>query len=129
MRIIKAKNLITAAVAVGLGFFVASCQAAMHTIDYVKAVIIVAIVTCMTFPTCELVRQTVIFFLQVEVLYVIKNVALSPEELCGLVLGPDCGRPYNPYHQVWNISLPDTPKPPVTPITPPKVLNSSVVVV
>lgn len=53
-------------------------------------------------------------------LTVLDDLALSPEEVCGVLVGKDCGIPYNPLNS-WNISLPNTPKPPVVPHTLPKV--------
>ncbi|XP_070533262.1 sphingomyelin phosphodiesterase-like [Ptychodera flava] len=50
---------------------------------------------------------------------VVQKLIFSPDELCGLMLGSDCAKPYNPFEQ-WNITLPDTPKPPVFPPKPPK---------
>ncbi|XP_071093407.1 sphingomyelin phosphodiesterase-like [Haliotis cracherodii] len=47
-------------------------------------------------------------------LAVIQQTALSPNDICGLLLGSDCATPYFPT-EMWNISLPDTPKPPVKP--------------
>lgn len=51
-------------------------------------------------------------------LYVFGHVVLDPKEFCGIALGPDCGKSYDPYHQKWNVTLPNTPKPPVQPIIP-----------
>lgn len=61
---------------------------------------------------------------QSEVLYVFAHVALDPEEVCGVLLGPSCAKPYNPKNQTWNITFPSTPKPPVSPLTPPNVSNT-----
>ncbi|GCC38205.1 hypothetical protein chiPu_0016717, partial [Chiloscyllium punctatum] len=42
---------------------------------------------------------------------------LKPSEICGLFLGVDCGH-WDIYSD-WNVTLPDTPKPPVIPPKPP----------
>lgn len=42
---------------------------------------------------------------------------LKPVEICGLLVGKDCGH-WDIYSD-WNVTLPDTPKPPVTPPKPP----------
>ena len=63
--------------------------------------------------------------LQDEVFTVFSKVALSPKEVCGILLGPPCGDSYNPWDQEWNISVPGN-KPPVTPIPPPKVCTGSI---
>ncbi|XP_052797334.1 sphingomyelin phosphodiesterase-like [Mya arenaria] len=47
------------------------------------------------------------------------GVTLESKELCGYALGKDCGAPYNPA-AMWNVTLPDTPKPPIIPPKPPK---------
>ena len=48
-------------------------------------------------------------------------VGLSPGEACAVVIGPSCETGYNPFDQPWNVTLPNTHKPPVNPIPPPKV--------
>ena len=58
---------------------------------------------------------------QDEVLGVFDQVALSPSEVCVILLGPSCGNPYNPWNQTWTVKLPPTPRPPVVPVPPPKV--------
>ena len=58
---------------------------------------------------------------QDEVLTVLDTVGLSPEVACAVVVGPTCATSYDPFDQPWNVTLPDTPKPPVTPVHPPKV--------
>ena len=55
-----------------------------------------------------------------EVLSVFDEVGLDPNEICGLILGPSCGKVRDLYPD-WNISLPNIPKPPVQPVPPPKV--------
>ena len=60
---------------------------------------------------------------QDEVLSVFAQVALSPSEVCGILLGSSCGDPYNPWNQTWTVKLPPTPKPPVVPVPPPKVYS------
>ncbi|XP_059171990.1 sphingomyelin phosphodiesterase-like [Physella acuta] len=56
---------------------------------------------------------------QEEGLYVINNLILEPAEACGIILGDKCSTPYFP-GQMWNISLPNTPKPAPKPPTPPQ---------
>ena len=58
---------------------------------------------------------------QDEVLIVFDQVALSPNEVCVILLGPSCGNPYSPWNQTWTVKLPPTPRPPVVPVPPPKV--------
>ncbi|BFZ21086.1 hypothetical protein BsWGS_24125 [Bradybaena similaris] len=53
-----------------------------------------------------------------EVLTVIKQLVITPEELCGRMFD-DCGTPYDPLND-WNVTFPDTPQPPPVPPTPPK---------
>ncbi|XP_050717172.1 sphingomyelin phosphodiesterase-like isoform X1 [Eriocheir sinensis] len=55
-----------------------------------------------------------------EVVYVVENLIMSPDEMCGFVIGDICGTPYNPYHQ-WRVAFPPVPKPPVNPPEPPPV--------
>ncbi|XP_037078854.1 sphingomyelin phosphodiesterase-like [Pollicipes pollicipes] len=45
-----------------------------------------------------------------EVIYVFERIALSPEEVCGMVVGDVCAIPYNPWHD-WTVPLPNIPKP------------------
>ncbi|KAH3885331.1 sphingomyelin phosphodiesterase-like [Dreissena polymorpha] len=47
------------------------------------------------------------------------GVTLQAKEICGYVLGSDCGAPYNP-EAMWNVTFPNMPKPPITPPRPPK---------
>ena len=61
---------------------------------------------------------------QVEVLTVFDDVFLSPDEVCGRILGPTCAHARNPDF-FWNITLPGTKKPPVKPIPAPKVIPCS----
>ena len=58
--------------------------------------------------------------LQVEVFTVLEKLALSPEEVCGIIIGDDCATAYNPF-EMWNVTFPKIPKPPVKPLTQPKV--------
>ena len=39
-------------------------------------------------------------------LSVFDQVALSPNEVCVILLGPSCGNPYNPWNQTWTVKLP-----------------------
>lgn len=45
-----------------------------------------------------------------EVIYVLKRVNLSPDEICSFVIGDACGDIYNPLHE-WEVDLPPVPKP------------------
>ena len=49
-----------------------------------------------------------------EVLTVADTVGLNGDEICGIILGPSCAIPYDPYNQTWSVKLSNTPKPPVT---------------
>ncbi|KAI8039963.1 hypothetical protein M5D96_007388 [Drosophila gunungcola] len=46
-----------------------------------------------------------------ELIYVLKRVNLSPDELCSFVIGDGCADVYNPYHE-WEVIFPPVPKPP-----------------
>ena len=48
-----------------------------------------------------------------EVLTVVATVGLNAEEACGIILGPTCATPYDPFNQTWSVKMSDTPKPPV----------------
>ncbi|XP_074657493.1 sphingomyelin phosphodiesterase-like [Tubulanus polymorphus] len=65
------------------------------------------------------VCDSVIREFQNEVLYVVSHLVFDADELCGLVVGDSCGKPYNPM-DMWNVSLPNIPKPPIRPPVPPK---------
>ncbi|XP_076361284.1 sphingomyelin phosphodiesterase-like [Tachypleus tridentatus] len=65
------------------------------------------------------VCQGVTQVFQGEVLYVFERLVLSPQEVCGLILGDTCSPVYNPYHN-WTVPLTPFPKPPVKPVPPPK---------
>lgn len=54
-----------------------------------------------------------------ELFGVAERLSLSPAQACGILIGTNCGTPSDP-NVMWNVTLPDTPKPPVTPPTPPK---------
>ena len=54
------------------------------------------------------------------VLTVIQGTVLSPDEICGFVLGDNCATPFDPLG-MWNITISDKPKPPVRPHVRPKV--------
>ena len=45
-----------------------------------------------------------------EVVYVLANLILTADEICGFVIGDVCGTHYNPYHE-WEVPLPPIPKP------------------
>ena len=66
------------------------------------------------------------FSLQDELFGVATRSVLSPKEACGLLIGDGCGDPYDPF-SMWNITLPDVPKPPIKPPKPPAVSNIFVV--
>lgn len=53
-----------------------------------------------------------------EVVYVLKRLTLSAEEICSFVIGDACGDVYNPYHE-WEIIFPPVPKPVITPLVAP----------
>ena len=38
-------------------------------------------------------------------------IALGTEEICGFLIGPSCGHPYDPWKQNWTVTFPDVPKP------------------
>ena len=61
---------------------------------------------------------------QDEALTVFDNLVLSPEEVCGVAFGSTCGKAYWPF-DMWNVTFPDTPKPPLVPHVLPKVLYHS----
>lgn len=64
----------------------------------------------------------VLFFTQDELFGTLVGIAMHPSELCGYVLGSDCGAPFNP-EAMWNVTFPDTPKPPYIPPKLPKVMS------
>lgn len=53
-----------------------------------------------------------------DVIMALRRSLLSPSEACALIVGPTCGK-FDIY-SLWNITLPNTPKPPVTPPILPK---------
>lgn len=53
-----------------------------------------------------------------EVVYVLKRVTLTPEEVCSFVIGDACDDVNNPTHE-WEVVFPPVPKPPVSPLTLP----------
>lgn len=74
-----------------------------------------AIEICKTFHIeDERVCQGIVRMFKDEFVGVIEKLVLSPEEACGLVVGETCGNPYDP-EVMWNITLPNVPKPPVKP--------------
>jgi sphingomyelin phosphodiesterase len=50
---------------------------------------------------------------------VAKESKLKSAELCSLAFG--CRKIKNPIYD-WNVTIPNTPKPPITPLKPPKVI-------
>lgn len=67
----------------------------------------------------ERVCTGIVQVFQDEVLTVFDRLVVSPDEVCGILVGDSCGTPYNPLDN-WNVTLPDTPKPPVMPRVLPK---------
>ena len=65
------------------------------------------------------VCSSIVKLFRPEVLTVFDRVFLSSDEICGELIGPTCGHVKKDVF--WNVSLPNTPKPPVQPIKPPKV--------
>lgn len=61
-----------------------------------------------------------------EVFTVFSQVTLNSAEICSTVVDEDCGFSSNPKDN-WTIALPDVPKPPVVPVTPPKVLQMTMI--
>lgn len=79
-----------------------------------------AIELCDTFHIeDERVCQGIVRMFKDEFVGVIEKLVLSPEEACGLVVGESCGKSYNP-EDMWNITLPNVPKPPVKPYVLPQ---------
>ncbi|XP_021346360.1 sphingomyelin phosphodiesterase-like [Mizuhopecten yessoensis] len=54
-----------------------------------------------------------------ELFGVAERLALTPAQACGILIGTNCGTPNDP-NVMWNVTLPNIPKPPVTPPTTPK---------
>ncbi|KAI6652711.1 Sphingomyelin phosphodiesterase-like [Oopsacas minuta] len=48
-----------------------------------------------------------------EVLTVAFTVGLNGDEVCGIILGPTCGIPYDPFNQTWSVKMLNTTKPPI----------------
>ncbi|XP_045170624.2 sphingomyelin phosphodiesterase-like [Mercenaria mercenaria] len=67
----------------------------------------------------ERVCQAVVQEFKAELFGVVLRLAYTPKEVCSYILSADCGAPYNPY-AMWNVTLPDVPKPPVVPPVLPK---------
>ena len=53
-----------------------------------------------------------------EFIYVFKNLKMTSSEICGIVIGDECGSLFSPA-QDWNVTFPLIPKPPVRPLPPP----------
>lgn len=47
-----------------------------------------------------------------EILYVIRKLDMTPDEICGFVIGDICGVPFSKEHQ-WRVAFPPIPKPSV----------------
>lgn len=56
-----------------------------------------------------------------EVLTVVDDVFINPNQICGKLLGPSCAH-YRDPSAFWNVTLPKTPKPISKRILPPKVI-------
>ncbi|XP_060623167.2 sphingomyelin phosphodiesterase [Anolis sagrei] len=74
--------------------------------------------------TCERLRlarpevcQEIVGLFEHDLLTAWIRSILRPAEICGLLVGADCGH-WDIYSD-WNVSLPDTPKPPIIPPQPP----------
>ncbi len=52
---------------------------------------------------------------------VLSHISLSPNEICGTLLGESCARVYNPLYN-WTLPLTPIPKPAVKPRIQPKVM-------
>ena len=46
-----------------------------------------------------------------EAVYVFTTIALGAEEICGFLIGGDCGHFHDPWKQNWTVTFPDVPKP------------------
>ena len=68
--------------------------------------------SCFLFPLV-----TSVFDIQNEVIDILADTALSSDEICGSILGTDCGSTYDPFNQTWTIPIPGN-KPPVKIVTP-----------
>ena len=68
-------------------------------------------------------KDIFLYTVQDELFGTLINLAYEPHEVCGMVLGSECGPPWNP-ELMWNVTLPDTPKPPIVPPSLPKVRYS-----
>ncbi|XP_015280491.1 PREDICTED: sphingomyelin phosphodiesterase [Gekko japonicus] len=64
------------------------------------------------------VCEDIIRLFEPDVLAAWTRSILRPSEICGLLVGPDCGH-WDIYSD-WNVTLPDVPKPPVRPPVPPR---------
>lgn len=60
-------------------------------------------------------------------MYVLKRVAIGPDEICSFIIGDACGDIFNPTHE-WDVVFPPVPKPNIaTPKAPTEVFNAYVV--
>lgn len=55
--------------------------------------------------------------MQNEFVTILGQLVISPNEVCGILLGPSCATVYNPWHN-WTVPLSPIPKPPIEPIDP-----------
>ncbi|KAL3856819.1 hypothetical protein ACJMK2_011534 [Sinanodonta woodiana] len=67
----------------------------------------------------ERVCESITIEFKDELFGVAERLVLTPNEVCGILIGDTCGTPYNPA-TMWNVTLPIVPKPPVNPPIPPK---------
>uniref|UniRef100_A0A8D8RQQ1 Sphingomyelin phosphodiesterase n=1 Tax=Cacopsylla melanoneura TaxID=428564 RepID=A0A8D8RQQ1_9HEMI len=72
---------------------------------------------CVTFQTTRVCEGITRLF-GGEVVYVLKRVRLTPEEVCSFVIGDACDDVKNPTHE-WEVVFPPVPKPPAMPQLPP----------
>lgn len=74
---------------------------------------------CMSFKIeTPRVCMGIIYLMADEVVYVVEKLVMSPDEICGFLIGDICGTPYNPYHE-WRVAFPPVPKPPIPQPQPP----------
>ncbi|KAI5755410.1 hypothetical protein M8J77_016576 [Diaphorina citri] len=72
---------------------------------------------CVTFQTPRVCEGITRLF-GGEVVYVLKRVKLTPEEVCSFVIGDACDDVKNPTHE-WEVIFPPVPKPPTMPLALP----------
>lgn len=72
---------------------------------------------CVTFQTTRVCEGITRLF-GGEVVYVLKRVRLTPEEVCSFIIGDACDDVKNPTHD-WEVVFPPVPKPPSMPLVLP----------